>query len=436
MAAVMLATAAAQAVPLRWVPASELQALLLAAVFVLLPFELGWMVSRLTRPRGAWLWPLLLPLLVWVASTTLEGLSSLDVLFWAAMASLGALFGRRARPRAALVLTVSALVGALLTGEALMRRLIPPLAGLPPTTEMTVAFSSTPATAACEGLFPEAASSSPTVFSARLAHAGANERRFRVLHVGDSMLEGAGVEPEQTVTAELGRLQPDVAHVNAGFGSTGTDFHLAVIRRWIDLAHFDLVVLYPYGNDREEIGRPYSCCGGGPLLTWEGDEPHSACEAPARPRPLARLRTDPLPFPLRVTATRSRLAGALLQLAERARAPAPGTDQQHDILQERIGAWTASRQLPLLVFPIELERTGPDADHVVQDRTRSWQRRYPPETQVVEGLVGFSADFYADGADAVFLPAPDPHWNAEGHRRVASFLAPQIRALLPATEPR
>lgn len=436
MAAVGLATVAAPWAPQRWVPATELQGLVLAGVFVLLPFAVGWWLARVTRPRGAILWPLLLPVLITWAATRLDGLSTLDALTLGVMASLGAFVASRTRPRAVLVLAIVSVSGALLLSEGLARILIAPVAGMPPVTGMTVAFDATPVTPACEGLFPDPASMSPTGFAARLARAGARERPLRVLHVGDSMLEGAGLRPDQTLTAELGRLQPDVAHVNAGFGSTGTDFHLEVVRRWTALEDFDLVVLYPYVNDRDEIGRPYSCCGGGALLNWAGDEPIAACETPAPPSRLARLRTDPLPFPLRVAATRSRLGSALLQVAERMRAPARGTDARHDILQRRIGELAASRQLPLLVLPVEMGRGATGDAKVQQARARTWQRRYPPGTHVVDDLAGFSADFHADGPDAVFLPAPDSHWNEEGHRRVARFLAPQIRSLLPAVEPR
>ena len=42
----------------------------------------------------------------------------------------------------------------------------------------------------------------------------------RVLHVGDSMVEGVGVSPNETFVAELGRLAPGVDQINAGFAST------------------------------------------------------------------------------------------------------------------------------------------------------------------------------------------------------------------------
>src|SRR5690606_22826772 len=136
----------------------------------------------------------------------------------------GLFFSTRTKPTATLALATISLSGALTVGELAARRLLPPLGGLPPVTGMTVLFDEEPETHGCEALFPSDASS-PSSFAARWAHADADRRPLKVLHVGDSMLEGAGVSPDETVTAELGRLQPDVAHVNAGYGGTGTDLH-------------------------------------------------------------------------------------------------------------------------------------------------------------------------------------------------------------------
>jgi len=92
----------------------------------------------------------------------------------------------------------------------------------------------------------------------------------RVLHLGDSIAFGFGVPRDQTLTAELERLEPGVQHINAGIPGTAPDAYLAVLQRWLESHEIDVVVMHVYeGNDLDGLDSRYPCCRWQPLLTYE-----------------------------------------------------------------------------------------------------------------------------------------------------------------------
>ena len=100
----------------------------------------------------------------------------------------------------------------------------------------------------------------------------------RVLHVGDSMTFGFGVEREQTFVADLERAEPTVQHVNAAVPGIAPDSYYLLIRRWVATEHFDLVVMYVYEeNDLQGLDSQFPCCNWQALLAYEGGSAQARC---------------------------------------------------------------------------------------------------------------------------------------------------------------
>ena len=90
----------------------------------------------------------------------------------------------------------------------------------------------------------------------------------RVLHVGDSLAYGFGVERPDTFVSRLQALEPDVEHVNASMPGIAPDAYLALLRAWTARARFDEVVLYLFtDNDLRDLDGPFPCCDFAPLLS-------------------------------------------------------------------------------------------------------------------------------------------------------------------------
>ncbi len=93
--------------------------------------------------------------------------------------------------------------------------------------------------------------------------------RATVLHVGDSVLFGFGVEPEARFTSLLELADPTVAQLNAGIQATAPEVYLAVLRRWLAHQHVDAVVFHLAVNDLADIDTtPLPCAGYQTLLSY------------------------------------------------------------------------------------------------------------------------------------------------------------------------
>lgn len=86
--------------------------------------------------------------------------------------------------------------------------------------------------------------------------------RRRVLHLGDSMVFGFGVDPSERFTSVLNRLEPGAVHLNSGVQGTAPDVYLAVLRRWVARQHLDAVVMHLTHNDLQELDQPSLHCAG------------------------------------------------------------------------------------------------------------------------------------------------------------------------------
>ncbi len=208
-----------------------------------------------------------------------------DLVAVVVMAQLGASLARLARAE-----VIGSLLGSLLAlglAEVGSRALLPPAPSLPGIATMTtdkilrylapgsdellstgeqvcqLVFLDTPAGRESQRERHQAATGSPTV-----------------LHVGDSVVYGTGVQPEETFVAALDAGSTE-AHVNAAIPDTSIDVALAVARRWAASDATRAVVLHVFlVNDHEDVdlGRP--CCPDG-LLDAEGQLRCDSSHAPS-----------------------------------------------------------------------------------------------------------------------------------------------------------
>lgn len=301
---------------------------LLACVTIVAPFAVGlvtgWALRVLRRGRftsglsaaAILVVPVAIPFLL---PPFALGLGTWDWLTLSCLAGLGALItahGLTARPnRGNLALASAVLLAGLALLEGGARWILPPPPAFPPAREARLFIPEEGAFPLDKGtwrmLYPAL---HPTDFTERTR--GAAKAHRRVLHVGDSMVEGLGLAPSASFPAVLSRLEPGVAHLNGGVSGTGPDFYYALTRSWMKVLDLDLVVLYFFvGNDFDELDFPYAYCDDGPLLDYGDHEPRWNCPEPrwGSTRTWPRL-VSPAPYFLRVSTEFSVLARHLTSL--------------------------------------------------------------------------------------------------------------------------
>jgi hypothetical protein len=288
---------------------SNAEAAVLGALLIVAPLLIGWVVGRALRPlaAGGGRWRraavaalAVVPLLLAVpAAGAIPSIGSWDVVMfmvWLALAMLlSILHVPSARTRAALLVIPAVSLAAL---ELLSRLALPPLPPYPPAREARLVVSFSNRDAPCEAIFPQATG----FIESRAAAAG--ERPLTVVHVGDSMVFGNGVQPEQAFPALLEARDDRVAHINAGTPGAGPDANLLAAAHWRQEIRPDLTVVYFFmGNDVDDIDRAYTCCEMGPLLDWSKPEPTPRCTALEWTFPAGvLLSSSPPPYPFRVAA--------------------------------------------------------------------------------------------------------------------------------------
>jgi len=139
----------------------------------------------------------------------------------------------------------------------------------------------------------------------------------RVLHIGDSMVFGANVPRDQTFTARLDELEPDVQHLNGGISGTAPDDYLVVLRRWVERQPVDMAVMYLFaGNDLIGIDAPHPCSAWQPILTYDdGTARLRFASAPQTAHGLGvqwLLHNSPLPYLLRAMIAGGSVAAAFV----------------------------------------------------------------------------------------------------------------------------
>lgn len=451
--------------------ASDAEAQVLGLLLVAVPLLLGWILGGALRPlyRRAGGWRRLpiaalaaLPLLLAVpAAHAIPAIGSWDVIAcmaWIALAmALSIPHTPRARNRVALLVLPAV---SLLALELLSRVALPPPPRFPPPRAAHLVVSFSNRDAPCDALFPDASG----FIDGRAADAGA--RPFTVVHVGDSMVFGNGVQRDQTFTALLEARQPEVAHVNGGTPGAGPDTDLIASGHWRRQLRPDLTVVYVFmGNDVHDVDRAYTCCDMGPLLDWSGGEPRPRCKTLEWAFPTGvLLSSSPAPYPFRVAARQSAFAAqvtAAFDAVNRAilgrqlfnvnfgRDKGGAVDERLDKVERILRALRddfardhARLLLVILPFRQTLERAhGVDPSNV--DPWGSLEAGRAAEQRVAAGARGLGIDVLDawDLLDAAIARQGVPPWFAgdypgdvhlspAGHALLADWLAPQIAARL------
>ena len=421
----------------------------LAAAIVVAPLLLGLALGRLARWRLGSRRALLarvflaaMPLITAVLLLPMFGrVGSWDVLGAGLLIGALLLVGS-ARDRAGSLARKLALAGAataLALGgvELVARRLPAPRTVFAAPGEARLLFAEAPGAEACAPFYP-AATPGPFLDRTRGIVAGLPT----VIHLGDSMVEGVGVARDETFVARLGLLQPGVNNVNAGFASTSADAQLLLIRGWLDRIPAARVVLYVFGtNDLAEIDRPYPCCPGGPLLDATL-EARARCASPGQPsRRRDRLSASPAPYPLRVATGASALARhavvGFARVDEALSADKADPNADPDARWKRFSQVIAvmhrelsARGVPLTVAYLpargSFEAPAPKetGDYAVRGRIMDFSRALGVPT--LDPWEVLAAAVRRDGAARLYLPPPDLHFTAEGHRVLAAWIAEQL----------
>ena len=281
--------------PALWPLALSLLALLVCVLFGLL-----WgRVERLSLLARALL-PALIGLLV---ARAFPGVSTWDLVLAGLVCGVTGYARGRYGPltKGVGLRVLAATLFSLVLGEVAVRWVLPAPAPMPPPQAARLYFEPEARELACQALYPVRFPDALPPLS---------EEGERVLHLGDSMVEGREVAPGERFTALINAEDAGRVHLNAGFSGTGPDHHLRVLRAWWPIVAPKAVVLYLYpGNDLIDLDRDYACCGHGPLL----DEGLSArCEAPEWSFPLAALLArSPAPYVLRAASGHSHFAAHL-----------------------------------------------------------------------------------------------------------------------------
>lgn len=271
----------------------------------------------------------------------------------------------------------------------------------------------------------------PATYAAR-----PNARR-RVLHVGDSLAFGFGVERPDTFVSGLQRLEPDVEHVNASMPGIAPDAYLALLWAWTARERFDEVVRYLFtDNDLRDLDGPYPCCDFEPLLAYADGGVALRCPT-ARSAHLGRAgwewlrRNSPPPFLLRAILDDSRVAAylsaLLVEAGQRYSLTARATPEEQG---RHLGAILAAARehlrptatvLTVVVLPGRgwIDGTNPRSAEREQMLALARQADLPildPGPMLHEA---------ARRGQELFLGPPernDPHFDPTGHRLLAEWL--------------
>jgi hypothetical protein len=273
----------------------------------------------------------------------------------------------------------------------------------------------------------------------------ASDTRPRVLHLGDSMIFGHGVDRADVTTTWLDRLRPDVRNVNLGVSGSGPDVHLLLLRRWVDVVKPSLVVHHLFiGNDVDDIDGDYGVCDGGPLLDYGADGPVARCpELRWNVGFLDRVRLSPPPYPLRVATAFSRAArhlctglGQLAGILQSTTVPGLADGDQtrpdqwahlerilaaeRDELDRRGITFVAS----VLPWRAALTDAAPRSTPAWHVRARMLALLEKLHVTALDAWPVFASCVQERGSAGCFIDPPswEHHLNAYGHRRYAEWL--------------
>lgn len=268
----------------------------------------------------------------------------------------------------------------------------------------------------------------------------AEPKARHVLHIGDSMTFGLGVDRQHTFQAVLERHEPETQHINGGIPGTAPDAYYLVLRRWLDLHRIDLAVMYLFeGNDVRGLGESYPCCEWRPLLAYGADGPTPRCpEAPRLDLSKAGshwlLYNSPPPFLLRALipyssaaafASAQIVSGFVLQNLIEVEETNETQLAHLEAILHATAADLARRRVPFAVAVLPSRSWVEDAasSHeapAIADRAR---RAGLPTLDLSEPI-----HEAAKQGQVLFLPN-DPHFNQAGNEFVAGILHPWLSSL-------
>ncbi len=266
-----------------------------------------------------------------------------------------------------------------------------------------------------------------------------------VLHLGDSMVFGLGVDRGQAFPGVLESLEPGVAHINSGIPSLAPDAELLLLRRWVARTPLDQVVVHLFtGNDIKEMDAAYPFCADGPLLDYAPPSPRARCPEPdyrfARGHLRWMLEHSPPPYVLREIGGFSVLAErtvlALTALRERVMGHSRGDEVAWQHLERVLRAMRdelAARHIDLVVdvLPLRaaLEAFDPTITEAYATRTRMVAMTRALGITVLDPWDVFQDAVRRDGAARWFARAMthDLHFSPEGHALLARWLAERLR---------
>lgn len=463
------------------IPATDvLIAALYLAVSVLAGHGLGLVVQRPLRRVPAAALAVLLPI-GWLALAWLAWLLA-RIGLWDALAMAGActagvllaradLAQRATRWRIALVLLAT--LAGLGSAEWLVRLVLPTVTdgcalqvvsiALPRMDTERISQTRTPLSgevmlSQCCALYPDQC---PGDFADRTRRTPPATRA--VLHLGDSLTEGFGLDTERgdrPFAAVLEAATPGVAQINAGQSATAPDYYLALERHWLPKLPVGLVVLHLFaGNDVDGMGSTFDCCAGQPLFDASHTPLRERCPLPQWEPGYGQslrwfLAHSPPPSIVRALTPQSMLArlwvvqqerlrrmlepgrGAASNNEDRERSAAPvvpNLERQWRELEhvlQTLDADLRARGIPLIVSVIPVRTALAKRDPHATEGWRICQRMLEMCRRL--GLhtldPGLAIETWArqDGLDAVFEARNGVHFNAEGHRRYAVWLMEQV----------
>ncbi|MBM4395415.1 MAG: hypothetical protein FJ087_06970 [Deltaproteobacteria bacterium] len=363
-------------------------------------------------------------------------LGAWDRLLAGALFGAGLLAGVRGLPRpfptGKVLLAAGSTALALAGVEAAVRLALPPPPAFPDVSEARLFLPPGSSWAlrcdmAAPALWPDRW---PDLLARRVPPDAAAASR-RVLHVGDSMVFGAGVGMAEAFPARLAASDPGVSHVNAGVPGTGPDFYLLLVREWLPRVRPDLVVVYLFAaNDLLDIDQPYACCGDGPLLAWDADTPRPRCPDPVWGASVGLgIGSSPAPYPVRVATAFSRAArhaAAAFDVAPRPPREVQAARLEIVLRLLRAEVEAAGARVSAVLLPARWDLEGdrgaaawsvPARAAVVAATTRAGLSLLDPAGAFEEAVRrdGVRRWFAAERPD-------DPHFSADGHELLAEWL--------------
>lgn len=451
--------------------ADLLRALAVSLALIVCPLAGGWLLGagwrrrRRAAPAGVLAAAVLGIIPIGIAGLVdlrLELVGIWDALGLGALVGAGLILGRRGLPERRTCALAGASLGlSLLLAELGSRLLLPPPPAFPSSggpsllladavgAARQTGFAWTEAgTNACLALYGDGKSDETRLpLALRRNWRPRDGARAHVLHLGDSMVAGSGAE---RFTDQLGRLEPDVEHVNAAIPGTGPDVYLSLARLLSERHAFSAVVMHLTPNDFGDLDAPrYPCTGGEPLLRYGPFGTPLRREGVAAMAESARdalwlWQHSPPPYVLRafvgVSSFAAHLAAAWIALELRlGMAPAAGGDDairaaHLSAILHAMRDELRARGIPLVVSVFRerdaLERGEPASNGTVERMQAMAAELGIPVLDTWEPLHAAMQQ----GAQP-FLGRTDPHFNASGHAIVAAWLQQQLPRALGRAAP-